>query len=121
MGAAADMNMVVTGEPEYVAIDDSDPDCWINDSTMWEVELDIYGEEHDDLMNASIQVTGCGLDFTIDEEDEIGDSDYLIDKDWGWYLVKISPKTGGTLTITATNSTDEKTVTKNQGSSSRIL
>jgi hypothetical protein len=109
---AADMNMVVTGEPEYVAIDDSDPDCWVNDSTMWEVKLDIYGEEHDDLMNASIQVTGCGLDFTIDEDDEIGDSDYLIVKDWGHYVVKISPKTGGTLTITATNSTDEKSVSK---------
>ena len=107
-----DMNMVVTGEPEYVAIDDSDPDCWVNDSTMWEVEIDIFGEEHDDCMNASIQVTGCGLDFTIDEDDEIDDSDYLIYKDWGHYVVKISPKTGETLTITATNSTDEKSVSK---------
>jgi hypothetical protein len=79
---------------------------------MWEVEIDIFGEELDDLMNASIQVTGCGLDFTIDEDDEIGDSDYLIVKDWGHYVVKISPKTGGTLTITATNSTDEKSVSK---------
>jgi len=112
VGNAADFNMVVENMPDHVEIDTSDPDCWINDSTYEEVNISVYGDEEDDKMNASLHVQGAGLDFTINEDDEIDDNEHLLDKGEGWYLIKISPKTGGTISITATNDTENESITK---------
>jgi len=112
VGNAADFNMVVENMPDHVEIDDTGPCDWVNDSTYQEVEIYVYGDEEDDEMNATLHVKGAGLDFTIDEDDEIDDNEYLLDKDEGWYLVMISPKIGGTISITATNNTDNVSVTK---------
>jgi hypothetical protein len=53
-------------------------------------------------MNASIYITGCGLDIEIDEEDAKDDGYWVSD---GVYQVDVSPKTAGVVTITADNDT----------------
>jgi len=111
VGNAADFNMVVEDMPDHVEVDDGS-DCWINDSTYQEVTIYVYGDEEDDEMNASLHVEGAGVDFTIDEDDEVDDNEHLLDKDEGMYLIMISPKTAGTISITATNRTDNVSVTK---------
>jgi len=74
--------------------------------------LKIYGDSQDDPMNATLEITGCGLDILINESDTPSENEYLNDKGDGWYNVTISPKKAGTLTITATNDTENATATK---------
>jgi len=115
VGASDDMNMVVTGMPDEVMIEDIADTCtngWINHTNPGTVIIELYGDTSDDKMNATIMVTGCGLDFTIPEDDDPEDNEYLVDEDEGMYEVKIVPKTGGTLTVTAENDTEELSVTK---------
>jgi hypothetical protein len=119
VGAAADFNMIVENYPDHVEIIEHDgiSDCWVNDSDYEEVWIWVYGDDQDEEMQASIHVEGAGLDFTIDEDDEPEDNKYLNDKyeDDGkgyYYEVMISPKMGGTLSITATNETEDESVTK---------
>jgi hypothetical protein len=119
VGVSADMNMVVSDMPDEVMITDevggtpTAGDCWVNDSTDVIVTIEVYGDEQSEEMNATIHVSGCGLDFSIDEEDEPADSEYYYDKpSAGVYEIIISPKTGGVITITATNSSEDKSVSK---------
>jgi hypothetical protein len=112
VGAAADINLVVSGMPDEVEdIIDTTP-YWRNESGVKEVDVNIYGDTQADRINADLHVSGCGLDFTIDEDDDVGDIDELIDKDEGYYKILIAPKIGGTLTITATNSSEDLSVSK---------
>ncbi len=110
VGTAADMNMEITGMPDEVMIEEIG-DCWINETAAY-VHVEVYGDELDEPMNASIHVSGCGLDFTIDEDDEVGDSEYLVYVEEGFHEILIAPKIGGVLTITATNATEEMSTSK---------
>ena len=103
----AAMTIVVDNMVEEVLVDDTDPCEWLNLSTV--ITLNVYGESQDDRMNASIEITGCGLDISIDEEDAIDDGYWVGD---GEYEIEISPKTAGTVTITVTNDTEDETTTK---------
>ncbi len=103
----AEMTIIVDDMVEEVLIDDTDACEWYNISTT--ITVNVFGDNQDDPMNASIEITGCGLDISIDEEDAIDDG-YWIDN--GVYEIEISPKTAGTLTITVTNDTDDKTTSK---------
>ncbi|RKX96791.1 MAG: hypothetical protein DRP55_09615, partial [Spirochaetes bacterium] len=108
------MTVIVDHVPD--AVEKEDAVCgggWVNVSTAW-TNISVYGSTEKSCKNATIKVSGCGLDFTIKENDT--DNEYLIDygfnNDGGgaWYNVSIIPKIGGTLTITVTNGTN--TVTK---------
>jgi len=103
----AEMTIIVDDMVEEVLIDDTDACEWYNISTT--ITVNVFGDNQDDPMNASIEITGCGLDESIDEEDAIDDG-YWIDN--GVYEIDISPKTAGTLTITVTNDTEDKTTSK---------
>jgi hypothetical protein len=76
----------------------------------------VYGSTESTGMNASISVSGCGLDFTINES--ATSHKYLLGSGTNtgtgpaWYNISIIPKTAGTLTITITNDTETKTVVK---------
>ncbi len=98
-----DMNLFVYNMPNTVMIDDSDKNIWFNISQK--ITIEIFGENSDNPMNASINIRGCGLNIFIDE-DEAVEKDYFIDN--GIYEINISPKIGGTLTITVTNRTENK-------------
>jgi len=81
--------------------------CYYNQSQNFTIEF--YGSDSTKRVNATLKVQGCGLDFTIKENDTEDGNEYLLDKGNGWYKVKIEPKIGGTLTLTATNGSDEDT------------
>jgi hypothetical protein len=103
--ASADMNIYVDGIPEAVMVeqDGAESCCWKNHSTPFSIT--IYGNNENKLMNASIYITGCGLDIKIDEKNAIEDGYY---KSQGVYNVEISPRTAGTLTIRCVNDTENK-------------
>jgi PKD repeat protein len=101
--SADDLNILVYNMPNAVMINDSDKNIWFNISQK--ITIEIYGENPDNPMNASISIMGCGLNVFIDE-DEAVEKDYFIDN--GTYEVNISPKTAGTLTIAVTNRTENK-------------
>jgi hypothetical protein len=103
----AAMTIIVDNMVEEVLVDETTACRWQNTSSF--ITVNIYGDNQDDRMNASIEITGCGLDISIDEEDAIDDG-YWIDD--GEYKIEISPKTAGTVTITVTNDTEDKTVSK---------
>ena len=98
-----DMNIFVSNMPNAVMIDDSDNYVWFNISQK--ITIEIYGENPNNPMNASINIRGCGLNIFIDEDQAV-EKDYFIDD--GIYEVNISPKTAGTLTIAVTNRTENK-------------
>jgi hypothetical protein len=109
---AGDMNLIVEDMVESVLVDDTGD--YQNDSS--EVTLRIYGETELDGVNATVEITGCGLDITIKEDDPgntpectgypgNGNSD-------GVYTVDIGPKTAGTITITVTNETEDESISK---------
>lgn len=109
--SAASMNLIIEGDMvDAVSIDKNPGTCtgsirWLNSSD--EFTLKVYGSTQSDPQDATIHVSGCGLDFTIDQDDP-EDTDECIDYvGTGVYRVQIAPKTSGTLTITATNGTDE--------------
>ena len=104
---ADDMNIVVEDMVDNVIIDDSAPCCWVNDSNP--ITINIYGDDQDERMNASISITGCGLDIEIDEEDAISDGYWDSE---GVYIVDVSPKTAGVVTITCDNDTENMSVSK---------
>jgi hypothetical protein len=108
VGSADDVNIIVTGIPDAVDIDDTDPCCWRNESTssISKTKIKIYGDDQDDLMNATIKITGCGVDIEADEEDK----EYWIAN--GEYDIPISPKTAGTLTIEIDNDTENMSASK---------
>ena len=101
-----DMTIIVSGMPDGVVVnaEGGHSCCWVNDST--DITIKIYGGDQDDKMNASIEITGCGLDISADEEDQ----EYWDDD--GEYTIPISPKTAGTVTITVTNDTENMSTSK---------
>jgi hypothetical protein len=103
----AEMTIIVDDMVEEVLVSEDTACEWHNDSTI--ITINVFGDSADTYMNASIEITGCGLDISIDEDDAIDDG-YWIDD--GIYEVEISPKTAGIVTITVTNDTDEKTTSK---------
>jgi hypothetical protein len=106
IGSPDDMTIIVKGMPEGVVVvpEPGHSCCWKNDST--DITIEIYGSEQDDEMNASIEITGCGLDIEADEEDK----EYWQSK--GVYVIPISPKTAGTVTITVSNDTENISTSK---------
>ena len=101
-----DMIIIVENMPEQVMITETG-NCWQNAPQT--ITIKVYGKDEDKRMNASIRITGCELDISIDEDDAVDDGYWQAD---GEYKIDISPKTAGTITITATNSTKDKTVSK---------
>ena len=65
--SADDMNIFVSNMPNAVMIDDSDNYVWFNISQK--ITIEIYGENPDNPMNASISIMGCGLNVFIDEDE----------------------------------------------------
>jgi len=109
-----EMTIIVENMPDKVEVNldadgDSPPDdCdWINVST--DVTIIIYGEDQDDLNNATIEITGCGVDIKIDEDEAVADGYWNSD---GNYTVPISPERAGTLTITVSNDTNNLSYSK---------
>jgi len=103
----AAMTIIIDNMVEEVLVNEISACQWKNTSTV--ITVNVFGDNQDDRMNASIEITGCGLDISIDEEDAIDDGYWIGD---GEYEIEISPKTAGTVTITVTNDTEEKTVSK---------
>jgi hypothetical protein len=112
--ASDSMNLIVVGGQmvDSVVVNSVGgcSDGYINGSDTF--NLTIFGESQSDPINASIEITGCGLNIEIDEDDGPADVDELNAKGWGWYNITISPKIAGTLTITATNDTEETSISK---------
>lgn len=118
VGSPGTFNVFVDDVPEEVKVDLA-PGCGgefrIN-ATDQVTTISVFGDKELSHKNATITVTGAGLDFTIEEDDKISSetsgNPYLKDKgfndlgDGAWYDVYINPKTAGTLTITVTNGTD---------------
>jgi hypothetical protein len=108
--SADSMNLIINNMASAVSINKNPGTCsgstrWLNSSSSF--LLQVYGSTSSDPMNATIKVSGCGLDFTIKETDTVAGNDYLTSKPGvGQYNVQISPKTGGTLKITASNGTN---------------
>ena len=117
---ADEMNLVIDGTMvDSVQVQENPGSCtndqWINESTSF--ILHIFGENTQEMMNASIHISGCGLNISIDEtnpsdtkECKHYPGDGIFTK--GQYQIQISPKTAGTLTITATNKTTGKSVSE---------
>lgn len=104
----AAMTIIVDDMVDKVLVDETDCE-WKNGSQT--ITVKVYGDNQDDQMNASIEITGCGLDISIDEEDAVDDG-YQTAGQTGVYNIEISPKTAGTITIKVTNDTEDKTVSK---------
>jgi hypothetical protein len=51
--------------PERVMVNESG-DCWINQSNQ--IAISVFGETDNHSMNASIEISGCGLSISIDEK-----------------------------------------------------
>jgi len=102
-----EMNFVVSNMPTSVMIDDNDKDIWFNISKK--ITIEIFGDNFNKPMNASIEITGCGLNVVIEENEALEKESFI---DIGKYEIKISPKCAGILTISVTNSTENKYVSK---------
>ena len=103
---AADMTMIVEDMVENVLVE---ADSCGQKNTSTPITIKLFGDNQDEPMNASITIKGCGIDISIDEEDAIDDGYWCDD---GIYIVDISPKTAGTLIITATNDTKDLSVSR---------
>lgn len=109
----SEMTIIVENMPDKVKIDEdangaAPTDCdWINDST--DITILIYGDDQDDRNNATIEITGCGVDIEIEEDEAVADGYWNSD---GNYTVPISPKHAGTLTITVSNDTNNLSYSK---------
>jgi hypothetical protein len=115
VGSPGGFNVFVEDPPESVELDSACSSDGYQNATNQVTTISVFGgteKGEDSYKNATITVQGAGLDFTIEEDDEIADNEYLKDKDsdedgnGSWYEVYINPKTAGTLTITVTNDTD---------------
>jgi len=100
------LNMQVRGTmPSAVSvIADTPSNTYYNQSQSF--YIDFFGSESSERVNATLRVEGCGLDFTIKQNDTVAGNDYLLGKGNGWYQVRLEPKVGGTLSLTATNGSD---------------
>jgi hypothetical protein len=101
------MTIIVDNMVEEVLVYEMTPCWWQNASST--ITINVYGDSADNHMNVSIEITGCGFDISINEEDAMEDGYWISD---GVYEVEISPKIAGTITITVTNDTEGKTVSK---------
>jgi hypothetical protein len=112
VGSPGDMTVIVENMPDDVSTTEYSSCCYWNGSAM-NVTIWVYGKTQSDLWNATINITGCGLDINIDEDDTPETNKYLR---WhpskGLYYVSIDPKWAGTITVTCTNSSENKSVTK---------
>jgi hypothetical protein len=106
VASPGDMTVLVNDMITAVDVDESDPCCWYNVSNI--ITIEVYGDDQDMPMNGSIKITGCGID--IDEKEDDAFTKYWTAP--GIYQVPISPKTAGTVTITVTNGTENKSVSK---------
>jgi len=104
VSSSDDMNMIVENMPSYVLVNKDDC-AWKNKSQI--ITVKIYGNGQTDPMNADLTLTGCGVDITIDEDEA---NDYWNSE--GVYLIPISPKYAGTLTIAASNETEKLSTSK---------
>jgi hypothetical protein len=93
------INFSIYNLPEYVMVNESD-DCWINQSEI--ITVTVYEESGNYSMNATIVITGCGLNISIDERYAVEEGYWVED---GGYNIGISPKYGGILTIMVINMT----------------
>lgn len=107
-----DINMIINGSMVDTVQVDETGDLWQNGSDTFTINL--YGDTQDEPMNATLEITGCGLDILINESDTVAENSYLTAKpaNGGNYTVKIAPKVAGTLTITATNETGNYTASR---------
>ena len=91
------INFSVSNIPESVMVNESG-DCWINQSKT--ITVEVYSEPGNNPMNASILISGCGLNISIEERYAIDEGFWIED---GIYIINISPKQAGTLKITVIN------------------
>jgi hypothetical protein len=96
------MNVFVDYDAEAVQIDDMYTDVpapWTDENNWWNLSfplnVTVYGKTDATMMNASITVSGCGLDLEFEETEQPPDG----------YQYYISPRNGGVLTVTVTNGT----------------
>lgn len=102
------MNLVISGSMvDAVQVSNLGSNKYQNSSATF--TLLVYGATQDTPKNASINITGCGLNIRINESDAVADNEYLTAKGDGQYTISINPKYAGTLTIEATNGTDSVT------------
>jgi len=113
---AEDINIDTVSMPTSVGLT---TDCGYKNLTT-NVTIVIYGETSGSYRNASIQINGCGVDVTIAEDDPNANDGSYGQTSEGVYWAKISPKTAGTITITATNETDDVTISKDYAISGLI-
>jgi len=109
---AADINIDVTNMPTSVDLDQPTgcDDGYKNTTTN--VSISILGDTAGTYKNATITIVGCGVDVTIKEDDPNANDGTYGQTSEGHYWVMISPKTAGTITITATNSSDDVSISK---------
>jgi len=102
--SADDINVIIINPPTEVVVDDS-TDEWINGSNPT-TTIKVYADTQGEPINATIYITGCGLDIEIEEDD----LDYWVDN--GEYEIELAPKVGGTLTFEVVNDSEELETTK---------
>lgn len=113
---AGDMNFIITDMVERVELVDKNHPNEKYQNVSEEITINVYGQTQSDGMNATITIVGCGLDITI-REDKPGNTPEVTaypgsGANDGVYKVRISPKTGGTITVTVTNATEGKTISR---------
>jgi hypothetical protein len=110
---ASDINIDTTGMPTSVTLTSNSCDGYVNLSgSSTNVTITVMGDTAGTYKNASIDISGCGVDISIKEDDPDANDGTYGQSATGEYWAFISPKTAGTITITATNSTDDVTITK---------
>ena len=107
---SGDINVVITDVPTAVLVETTG--VWQNDTSGPNTIINVYGEDEDIPMNATIEITGCGIDLTIEEDEDTVDLSKGYKCADGVYLVHLQPKEKGTLTFTITNGTDGYKTTK---------
>jgi 5-hydroxyisourate hydrolase-like protein (transthyretin family) len=97
-------NVLITNPPSKVMVEEM-ADVWIN-ASLQPTFIYVFGKTKEDLMGASVRITGCGVNITLDEQHPLSPSAP------GLYQVVVSPKTGGILNITVHNSSYGYTFSK---------
>ena len=90
-----DLNDVYNPNPAYSLNID-----WANMTNP--INVTVYGKTDTTMKNASIKISGCGIDQEFEE----------VAQPVGGYSYLISPRNGGVLTVTVTNETSGLTVTE---------
>jgi hypothetical protein len=103
--AADDINIIIEDPPTEVVVNDGPNNTWINGSNPT-TTINVYEDSQDEPLNATIYITGCGLDIEIEHDD----MDYRVAD--GVYEIDLAPKVGGTLTFTVENSTEDLEASK---------